>query len=189
MVDIVVRGEQNGRQFAGQADQGPVEDCLLLSLDRVCLPPEFSGPQDGGDTPSEPLGRLPLPHLVFGILHGHMLLPWDFLLWPTEENSEEKGKRVSRFIRYDTSVSYNAGKSLVYFVKTYSHFGLLKWKSNVILEPPSVITGSACLQLVLVLVLLTERSLQQVLSSASLTYSQREGRSLIHMRDKSLFTQ
>ncbi|TNN87971.1 hypothetical protein EYF80_001935 [Liparis tanakae] len=75
VVDIVVRGEQDRRQFAGQADEGPVEDCLLLGFDLLCLPSELFGPQDGGDTPPEPLGRLPLPHLVFGILHGPMLLP------------------------------------------------------------------------------------------------------------------
>lgn len=95
MVDIVVRGEQDGRQFAGQADQGPVEDCLLPGFDLLRLPPIPFSDQDGGDTPSEPLGRLPLPHLVFGILHGHMLLPWDFLLWRTGENREKREKRES----------------------------------------------------------------------------------------------
>lgn len=92
VVDIVVRGEQDGRQFAGQADQGPVEVCLLLGFDFLRLPPKLFGPQDGGDTPPEPLGRLPLPHLVFGILHGHMLLPWDFLMWHTHS----RGKREKR---------------------------------------------------------------------------------------------
>lgn len=95
MVDIVVRGEQDGRQFAGQADQGPVEDCLLLCFDLLRLPPKLFGPQYGGDTPPEPLGRLPLPRLVFGILHGHMLLPWDFLLWRAGENRGKREKRES----------------------------------------------------------------------------------------------
>lgn len=90
MVDIVVRGKQDGWQFAGQADQGPVEDCLLLCFDLLCLLPKLFGPQDGGDTPPEPLSRLPLPHLVFGNLHGHMLLPRDFLLWRADKS---KGKR------------------------------------------------------------------------------------------------
>lgn len=94
MVDVAVRGEQDGRQFAGQADQGPVEDGLLLRFDLLRLPPELFGPQNGGDTPPEPLGRLPLPHLVFGILHGHMLLPWDFLLWCAGES--RGGKREKR---------------------------------------------------------------------------------------------
>lgn len=91
MVDIVIRGEQDGWQFAGQADQGPVEECLLLGFDILRLPPKLFGPQDGGDTPPEPLGRLPLPHLVFGILHGHTL-PRDFLLW----RAGEKGKGEER---------------------------------------------------------------------------------------------
>lgn len=91
MVDIV-RGEQDGRQFAGQADKGPVKNCLLLGFDLLRLPPKLFGPQDGGDTPPEPLGRLPLPHLVFGILDGHMLLPWDFLLWCAGK-SRGKGKK------------------------------------------------------------------------------------------------
>ncbi len=90
MVDIVVRGKQDGRQFAGQADQRPVVDFLLLGSDLLRLPPKLFGPQDGGDTPPESLGRLPLPHLVFGILHGHMRLPWDFLLWRAGRN---RGKR------------------------------------------------------------------------------------------------
>lgn len=95
MVDIVIRGEQNGRQFAGQADQRPVEDRLLLGFDLLCLPSKLFGPQDGGDAPPEPLGRLPLPHLVFGILHGHMLLSWDFLLWRAGKNGGKREKRAS----------------------------------------------------------------------------------------------
>lgn len=93
MVDIVIRGEQDGRQFAGKADQGPVEDCLLLGFDLLRLPPKLFGPQDGGDTPPEPLGRLPLPHLVFGIQFGHRLLPRDFLLWRVGENRGKAEKR------------------------------------------------------------------------------------------------
>lgn len=123
MVDIVVRGEQDRRQFARQADQGPVEDCLLLGFDLLRLPPKLFGPQDGGDTPPEPLGRLPLPHLVFGILHGHMLLPWDFLLWRAGENRRKKGKEgVSSLgvIRY-CAMLITMEESLVYFVKTFSH--------------------------------------------------------------------
>ena len=95
MVDIVVRGKQDRRQFARQADQGPVKDCLLLGFDLLRLPPKLFGPQDGWDTPPEPLGRLPLPHLVFGILHGHMLLPWDFLLLRAGENRVKREKRES----------------------------------------------------------------------------------------------
>lgn len=78
MADVRVRGEQNGRQFAGQADQGPVGGRLLLGFDLFRVPPKLPGPQDGRDTPPEPLGRLPLPQLVFGIL---ARLPWEFLLW------------------------------------------------------------------------------------------------------------
>lgn len=101
MVDIVVRGEQNGRQFAGQADQGPVGDGLLLGFDLLRVPSKLFGPQDGGDTPPEPLGRLPLPQLVFGILGGHMRLPWDFLLWHAGKSRggrQKKMERVSEFI-------------------------------------------------------------------------------------------
>lgn len=92
MVDIVIRGEQDRRQFAGQADEGSVEDCLLLVFDLLRLPSKLFGPQDGGDTPPESLGRLPLPHVVFGILH--MLLPLAFLLWragPNNKNKRGKG--------------------------------------------------------------------------------------------------
>lgn len=92
MADVLVRGEQNGRQFAGQADQGPVGDRLLLGFDLFRVPPKLPGPQDGGDTPPEPLGRLPLPQLVFGIL---ARLPWDFLLWRAGESREDE-KRVGR---------------------------------------------------------------------------------------------
>lgn len=92
MADKVVRGEQHGRQLARKADQGPVEDSLLLGFNLLRVPLKLSGPQNGGDTPPEPLGRLPLPHLVFGILHGHMLLLRDFLLWHAGENRGEKGK-------------------------------------------------------------------------------------------------
>lgn len=81
VVNKVVRGVQHGGQFAGKADQGSVEDGLLLGFNLFRLPPKLFGPQDGRDTPPEPLGRLPLPHLIFGILHGHMRLPWGFLLW------------------------------------------------------------------------------------------------------------
>lgn len=88
MADIVVRGEQDRGQLAGKADEGLVGVCLLQGLDFLCLPPELSGSQDGGDAPPEPLGCLPLPHLVFGILHGHMLLPWDILLWDTGRGGE-----------------------------------------------------------------------------------------------------
>lgn len=79
MADIVVRGERDWREFAGQADQRPVKDDLLLGLNLLRLPPKLPGPQNPGDSSPEPLGCLPLPHLVFGILGGHMLLPWDFL--------------------------------------------------------------------------------------------------------------
>lgn len=106
MVDVVVRGEQDGRQFAGEADQGPVYDGL--DFDLVRLPPDLSGLQDGGDAPPEPLGRLPLPHLVFGILHGHVRLPRDFLLWRRRRKQEEKGKRGSEFISDDKTVFVKA---------------------------------------------------------------------------------
>lgn len=114
MVDVAVRGEQNRGQFAGQADQGPVEDGLLLRFDLLRLPSELFGPQNGGDTPPEPLGRLPLPHLVFGMLHGHMRLPRDFLLWCAGESRVgKKGKRGSQFMPSDKAslqVRINGGK-------------------------------------------------------------------------------
>lgn len=93
MADVLVRGEQNGRQFAGEADQGPVGDGLLLGFDLFRVPPKLPGPQDGGDTPPEPLGRLPLPQLVFGIL---ARLPWDFLLWRAGESWETNKKGGER---------------------------------------------------------------------------------------------
>lgn len=95
VIDIVVRGKQDSRKFAGQADQGPVQNCLLLGFDLLRLPPKPFGPQDGWDTPPEPLGRLPLPRLVFGILCGHMLLPWDFLMWRAGENRGKREKMQS----------------------------------------------------------------------------------------------
>lgn len=110
MVDIVIRGEQDGRQFAGQADQGPVEDCLLLGFDLLRLPPKLFGPQDGGDTPPEPLGRLPLPHLVFGIPH----LPNGILLWRAGEKGQE-GVSSLGVIRYRASAHYNGEKALFMF--------------------------------------------------------------------------
>lgn len=76
MVDKVVRGVQHRGQFAGKADQGPVEDGLLLGFTLFCLPPKLFGPQDGRDTPPEPLGRALLPRHVL-----IMRLPWGFLLW------------------------------------------------------------------------------------------------------------
>lgn len=83
MVDKVVRGVQHRGQFAGKADQGPVEDGLLLGFNLFCLPPKLFGPQDGRDTPPEPPGRVLIPQLIarFGILHAHMRLPCSFLLW------------------------------------------------------------------------------------------------------------
>ena len=123
MVDIVVRGEQDRRQFAGQADQGPVEDRLLLGFDLLRLPPKLFGPQDGGDAPPEPLGRLPLPHLVFGILHGHMLLPRDILLWRCRRKyGEEREKR--EFISCDEirqQALITMEERLVCVAKTFGH--------------------------------------------------------------------
>lgn len=158
MVDKVVRGEQHGRQFAGEADQGPVEDRLLLGFNLLCLPPKFFGPQDGRDTPPEPLGRVAIPHLVFGILHGHMLLPWDFLLCCAGENKRKKGKEgVSSLavIRYCCKCSLQWRKALFILRKHSVIVGPVKWKSNVILMVLNVITDSPCLRLALVLVSLT----------------------------------
>lgn len=117
MADVLVRGEQNGRQFAGQADQGPVGDRLLLGFDLFRVPPKFPGPQDGGDTPPEPLGRLPLPQLVFGIL---ARLPWDFLLWRAGESweTDKKGekKEWSEFTSSDkTHTHAHTHTARVYF--------------------------------------------------------------------------
>lgn len=171
MVDVAVRGEQDGRQFAGQADQGPVEDGLLLSFDFFRLPSELFGPQNGGDTPPEPLGRLPLPHLVFGILHGHMLLPRDFLLWCAGESrvGGKKGKEgvsscqvirpLCKCVLMEEILVYFEGKQLVIVEP-------ITWKSRVILVPLKVKTGSPRLRLALVLASLAERSCQQVASPA-----------------------
>lgn len=78
MADVVVRGGQDWGKLAGQGDQRPVEHRLLLGLDLHRLPPELPGPEDGRDAPPEPLSSLPLPRLIFGILHSHMF-SWDIL--------------------------------------------------------------------------------------------------------------
>lgn len=86
MADVVVRGGQDWGKLAGQGDQRPVEHRLLLGLDLHRLPPELPGPEDGRDAPPEPLSSLPLPHLIFGILHSHMF-SWD-ILWSWEKEGE-----------------------------------------------------------------------------------------------------
>lgn len=93
---------------------------------------------------------------------------------------EEKGRRGSQFIRSDKTLCeclLHWRKALFILWKHSVIVGPVKWKSNVILIAPNVITDSPCLWLALVLASLTERSCQQVLSSASLTYCQREGQS------------
>lgn len=149
-----------------------MEDGLLLRFDLLRLPPELFGPQNGGDTPPEPLGRLPLPHLVFGILHGHMLLPRHFLLWCAGESGEEggKGKRGSQFMPSDKAslqVLITMEESFVYREgKQRLIVEPITWKLSVILIAVKVKTGSPCLRLALVLASLTERSCQQVASPA-----------------------
>lgn len=87
-------------------------------------------------------------------------------------------ERVSSLVVITDSESayYNGGKPCLFLQKHSGIVGPLQWKSRVILTAQSVITDSHCLRLALVLVPLTERSSQQALSSASLTYCQREGR-------------
>ena len=92
VADVVVRGEQDGGQPAGEADERSVGLLLGLGPRLLRLPPELPGPQDGRDAPPEPLGRLPVPHGVGGQLVVHVLLL--HFLWA--EEGREGGEREGR---------------------------------------------------------------------------------------------
>lgn len=99
-----------------------------------------------------------------------------------EKEGGGKKKRGSEYIRSDKTLCKKCllqwRKALFILRKHSVIVGPVKWKSNVILIAPSVITDSPRLRLAPVLVSWTEGSCQQVLGSASLTYCQREGRPL-----------